>query len=142
MTRSEPAPAKKPMLSEDWIATLIGLAIVLIIGVGLIGPGPQTVTLEADAGSTDESEARAMDGWAVTATLDGEKVTIETPFESLDAGKTYTYRCEKGQIIATGSVDNPDLDDNQALLILDNQCEASVALTAKTESAIPWPLFQ
>lgn len=33
-------------LNEDWLATFIGLGIVAVIGLGLLGPGPQRATLK------------------------------------------------------------------------------------------------
>ena len=43
-------PLPKFTLPEDWLATLIGLVIVLVIGLGLIGPGPVSATLSVAPG--------------------------------------------------------------------------------------------
>ena len=63
-------------LTEDWLATLIGLAIVLIIALGLLGPGAQTVTVEVAPGETVSQEVPALTGWQVPASTGAERLTI------------------------------------------------------------------
>lgn len=143
---SSAPPARRFNLSEDWLATIVGLLIVLIIGSGLIGPGPQSVKLSADAGSTKSVEARAVDGWIVSATLAGESAPLAGKLTDLKDGKIYVYTCRDGQITGQADAAPPDGTaapaDDRALLVLVNECDDKAALAYKTENAIPWPVFE
>lgn len=142
MTQSTPPQTKQPRLTEDWIATLLGLAIVFIIGSGLIGPGPQSVSLKAKAGERVEADILARAGWTISVTLGDDKLSPTTTFDDLNAQTVYHYRCVDGQLISVGTAAEPKLASDKARLLLDNQCEATVSLSYKTSSAIPWPLIK
>lgn len=124
-------------LSEDWQATLVGLAIVAVIGLGLIGPGPQTVTLTAAPGAAAaEASAPAARGWQMSAALDGELIYMAGG-AALAAGGVYEFVCRDGAVTLAVRADS----GGQPRLTLANECAGDVALTLKRESAIPWPLF-
>jgi hypothetical protein len=142
---ASPKPANRFRLSEDWLATIVGLVIVLVIGAGILGPGPQTVTLTAGPGATEETDALPLDGWKVSATLAGEKAGVTGSFETLEKGQRYVYRCSTGQIARDtdealpGDFKAPTED--RAQLVLINDCDQKVVLTYKTDYAIRWPVF-
>ena len=124
-------------LSEDWQATLAGLAIVAVIGLGLIGPGPQTVTLTAAPGAAAEASAPAARGWKISAALDGESIYMAGG-AALAAGGVYEFVCRDGAVtLVVRAADG----GGQPRLTLANECAGDVALTLKRENAIPWPLF-
>ncbi len=128
--------SKRLALSEDWQATLIGLALVAVIGLGLAGPGPQTVTLTAAPGAVAAGSAPAAGGWKTSATLDGQQVTVTGATAALAAGSQYQYVCRDGAVtvdVAAGA--------GAPQLTLANDCAAEVTLTLARGSAIPWPLF-
>ncbi len=134
---SEVQAIMKLNLAEDWQATLAGLAIVAAIGLGLVGPGPQTVTLTAAPGAAAEAFAPAAGGWKISAALDGEKLAVAGAPTVLSAGGVYEFVCRDGApTLAAGAADG-----GQARLTLANECAGDVALTLKRENAIPWPLF-
>lgn len=66
-TNAQSSPRAGFKLNEDWLATLIGLAIVAIVGFGVLGPGAQSVALKADPGTTIAKEARALGGWSASS---------------------------------------------------------------------------
>lgn len=121
---------------EDWLATGIGLAIVLIIGAGLLGPGPQTIALRATPGEAVSASAPAVGGWQVSATLAGESIPIESV--SLLAESThYGYECRAGQVNLTTSA----IAESTPIIALNNQCDGDLSITYKTMATIPWPVF-
>lgn len=133
---SEVQAIMKLNLAEDWQATLAGLAMVAAIGLGLVGPGPQTVTLTAAPGAAAEAFAPAAGGWKISAALDGESIYMAGG-AALAAGGVYEFICRDGALtLAAGAADG-----GQARLTLANECAGDVALTLKRENAIPWPLF-
>lgn len=129
--------SKRLALSEDWQATLIGLAIVALISLGLIGPGPQTVTLKAAAGAATESSAPAANGWKMSATLDGEKVDLTGAASALAAGSVYAFICRDGAV----AVEMAAAAAGEPQLTLTNACAGEVVVTLTRSNAIPWPLF-
>jgi hypothetical protein len=146
MTSSTPGTAgTRFKLSEDWLATLIGLGIVLVIGAGLIGPGPQSSKLSAEAGATRSVDVVATDGWHVTASLGGESISVSGAASDLDEGTQTVYACADGAITLADDVALPvDLEapgDDQAQIVLVNGCDAALTLTLKTDPAIRWPVF-
>ncbi|MGQ9887603.1 MAG: hypothetical protein ACUVSX_03845 [Aggregatilineales bacterium] len=124
-------------LSEDWQATLIGLAIVAAIGLGLIGPGPQTVTLKAGNGAAAEMSALAASGWKISATLDGDKIDVAGGVSALAVGSLYAFACRDGAVALEAAA----VGDGQPRLTLINDCAGEVVVTLKRAGAIPWPLF-
>jgi hypothetical protein len=136
------APSSSPRLSEDWLATIIGLAIVLIIGAGLLGPGPQNVTITAPPGETAELEVLPLSNWQVTATLGGESTSIENAWTSLGNGQVYAYSCHDSVITGESPVgDDTGTLSSRALVVIINECDAEIRLTQRTNAAIPWPVF-
>lgn len=141
-----PQPPKRNFsLSEDWQATIIGLAIVLIIGFGVIGAGPQNVRLTAGAGETQAIALLPISGWSVSATLAGESIPLADVPKQLAAGSTYLFTCSAGALTADP---NPALQDGltvppagRAQLLLINDCAGEVTITYRTSAAIRWPLF-
>jgi len=134
-------------LTEDWLATLTGWVIVLVIGAGLIGPGPQKANLSADAGEITTRSAMAVGGWSISATLDGTAITADTAFDSLEDGGIYAYTCANGSLTAQQLTALPEgidaalPEDGDALLILDNGCEGALALNYSISVFVRWPLF-
>ncbi len=140
MAESKPASFK---LSEDWLATIIGLIFVLIVGIGVLGPGPQTAKITTAAGESMGVEVLARDDWKVTATIGGEKFKIASPYTTLESGKSYAYECRDGKITPlTKAIDTATREDaDKAYISLQNNCEAKVVLTYQTDLAIRWPVF-
>lgn len=138
-------PKRKFTLSEDWQATLIGVAIVLIIGFGVLGAGPQTVRLTAAAGETQTIALLPISGWSVSAALDGATIPLADAPRNLTEGSTYLFTCANGTLTADP---NPALQDvltlppaGRAQLLLVNDCAGEVTITYRTSAAIRWPLF-
>ena len=136
---------RRVALSEDWVATLIGLGIVAVIALGLIGPGPQKVTLSTAAGETATQDVLALDGWHVSATLGDDPLMLNEAADALQAGTVYAYDCTDGTVSlladdAAGEIDVTPAE-GQAALALVNHCEQDLTITYKTSTAIPWPLF-
>ncbi|MBL8156481.1 MAG: hypothetical protein JNM70_20040 [Anaerolineae bacterium] len=131
--------------SEDWLATFIGLAIVLIIGAGLLGPGPQTANLTAAAGETKSAQLLPLSGWRVTATLGGTSATVENSISALTAGSTVVITCREGTLTAQAAEVLPSGLEapaaNRAQIVLANECAADAAVSYRTSAAIPWPVF-
>jgi hypothetical protein len=145
MSQANPSgqPPAPPRLSEDWLATIIGLVIVLVIGLGLIGPGPQNVTITAPPGEDGQRQVLPLKTWQVSATLGGEAASIENAWTALDGGQAYFYTCRDGAL-RPGS-DNPVLSAalpaNQSVVVVINECDEEVVITQRTNPAIPWPVF-
>ncbi len=132
-------------LSEDWLATGIGLAIVLLLGVGALGPGPQSVSVEAVPGETASVQALAAHGWTASATLGGTVVPIQGAITDLGDGDAILITCESGalraQIAGTLPGDAQGPDGDHAVIVVSNTCDAPVTVTYKKSAAIPWPIF-
>lgn len=138
-------------LSEDWLATLIGLSIVALVGFGLLGPGAQKHELKADAGeSAPAVYALPIAGWKAAFRLDGEKVTVEdapTTLEPEDAtapARVVAFVCENGELrldpgLAATISARPE--GGKATLLLVNNCSVPATVTYTTSSIIRWPLF-
>jgi len=132
-------------LSEDWLATLIGLILVAVVGFGLLGPGAQSRKLEANAGeSAPAAYLLPIAGWKASATLGGEKVTVEGAPTALAPDSVTAFVCANGQLTL-----DPELaatisarpEGGKATVLLVNQCDGKVVLTYATDPIIRWPLF-
>ena len=134
-------PQKSMKLSEDWLATIIGLVIVAIIGAGFIGPGPQNAQLRAAVGERDSTEARAVDGWSISARIGDESVVIVGAPTVLADGQIYNFICHDGQIRAEPVNAGVVVSGGYAMLQLINQCDVEATVNYKIANAIPWPLF-
>lgn len=144
-TNVQSAPRAGFKLNEDWLATLIGLALVAIVGFGLLGPGAQSVALKADPGATAAKEARALGGWSVSIKLDGAKVDgVDAP-KALTAGRNYVFTCANGVVSVTESETPPDgvsaPGAGRAQLVAVNNCDAPLDLGYSTGALVRWPLF-
>jgi hypothetical protein len=132
-------------LSEDWLATFIGLAIVFVIGAGLLGPGPQTVNLTAAAGETTSTQLLPLSGWRVTATLGGTSASVEDSITALTAGSTVVITCREGTLTAQAAGALPSGVEvpapAHAQIVLANECAADAAVSYRTSAVIPWPVF-
>lgn len=130
--------SKRLTLPEDWQATLVGLAIVTVIGLGLIGPGPQTITLTAAPGAAADAAAPAAAGWKASAVLGGDSVPVDgTAAATLVAGSVYAFTCRDGAV----ALEVRAAEVGQPLLTLVNACAAEAVVTLKRDYAIPWPVF-
>jgi hypothetical protein len=139
---TQPDPGKRRFsLSEDWQATLIGLAIVALIGIGLFGPGPQSLNLKAAPGESVSKTAVPTSGWKISATLGGEKITVENAPTTFLEAQDYPFTCSAGLITAEAGDSSLSLPPGGAYLSLTNNCDAEVSLTFSTDHAIRWPLF-
>jgi len=136
------SPTSGFRLSEDWLATIIGLAIVLVIGFGLLGPGPQNVNITVPPGEIAEQTVLPLKTWQVSATLNGERASVENAWTSLDGGQAYLYTCRDGVI---SGIEQPPADSladlSRSLVVVTNECDQQVVITQRTNPAIPWPLF-
>jgi Tfp pilus assembly protein PilV len=145
-SNAQPAPGARFKLTEDWLATIVGLVIVLIIGLGLLGPGGQTVTVTAATGTTKAATIRPLSGWKVSATLNKAKVDAKDALTSLEKGKTYVATCQAGalsvQVADTLPQDIKAAPADKAQLVVVNHCDADVALTYTMSPVIPWPIFK
>jgi hypothetical protein len=144
-----PSP-RRFSLSEDWLATIIGLALVAVIGFGLLGPGAQKHELKAAAGESANAYPLPIGGWTVSATVDGEKVTVADaptalePESASGPARVVAFTCADGVLAL-----DPDLAatisarpaDGKATLLLVNDCDAPVTVTYSTSPLIRWPLF-
>lgn len=132
-------------LSEDWLATIIGLLIVLIIGSGLLGPGAQNVSVSAGAGETASAVLRPLSNWRVSATLDGESTGATTLPTALTDGQTVVITCDNGALTVESADTLPEgvnsPPEGRAQVVVVNQCDAAVSLTYRTNQTIPWPIF-
>ncbi|MBI5671630.1 MAG: hypothetical protein HZC41_26860 [Chloroflexi bacterium] len=137
---TQPNPPRRFSLSEDWLATIIGLVIVAIVGLGLLGPGPQSVTLTAKPGETVEKTARPLSGWKASATIGGEKITVADAPRQLSDGQQYPFTCADGTIAAEAG-DLTASFPSGAHLVLTNNCAAEATITYTTSTAVRWPLF-
>lgn len=149
------APSPWAWLTEDWLATSIGIVIVLLLGLGALGAGPQEVKLSAKAGTDENAEALAHDGWGVTAKLGDDEVDVANAPTTFDEGSVYVFVCENGAlryrsadelanldgISLAQAAPYPKPDEGNALLVVDNRCDGKVSLTFKTKAAIRWPIF-
>jgi hypothetical protein len=147
MTETAPAPRRGTLpLNEDWLATLVGLAIVLIVGAGLLGPGAQNVTLQTASFESVSQDVRAMDGWQASATLDGERVSIADAPTTFEAGNFYLFTCMQGALSAVRADAPPEgmasPPPGYATIVLSNGCQAGVSLSLRTNPIIPWPVFR
>jgi hypothetical protein len=151
MTTTQPrigTPAASPRtfkLSEDWLATGIGLVIVLVIGAGLIGPGPQKVSVKAAPGETASAQAVAANGWEISATVGDAATPIQSAITDLNDGDAILITCEDGALSAQIAGTLPDgtsrPDDDNAVILVTNSCDAPVSITYTRAAAIPWPIF-
>lgn len=134
-----------PRLSEDWLATIIGLIIVVIIGSGLLGPGAQNVSVSAETGQTTSAALRPLSGWRVNATLDGEPASIEDAPTALADGQNILITCRDGELSTATAAAPPESvtppPENRAQIVLVNECAAPVRVTYQTRALIPWPVF-
>lgn len=138
------SPPRRFRLSEDWLATIIGLVIVGVVGLGLLGPGAQKHELKAAAGEDANAYALPLAGWKISATVDGEKVTIADAPTTLEPESVTAFTCEDGELrldpeLAATISARPE--GGKATLLLVNQCDAPVAITYSTSALIRWPLF-
>ena len=143
MTEETAAPSRKFSLTEDWLATIIGLLIIVVIGRGLIGPGPQKVELSAAAGGTDQTQARAMSGWSVSVKIGDTDVAIgfADQLDQLQADTMYQFACHNENEIEVRVLQG-GVEEGEALLTLDNDCTEEITITLKiSDTAIPWPAF-
>jgi hypothetical protein len=140
------APPSSFKLSEDWLATITGLIIALVIGLGLFGPGAQSVALTAKAGTNASRGINPLGGWSVTATVDGKRVSVTGAPNRLEAGKTYVFTCKDGAILGALAETLPEGSAippaNQAGIFLVNSCSADATLTYTMNAVVPYPLFR
>lgn len=137
MTTATAQPSRKP-LSEDWIATWIGLLLVLIIGSGALGNGAQTATLNAAENETATRTLTTRGTWQVSATLNTEPLATESLPTQLSNATAYTLTCADGALTVE-SAPAPELDGAQ--LSLDNTCAGALSVSYRQPRIIPWPLF-
>ncbi len=148
MTASNaPTAAKTPFkLTEDWLATIVGLVLVAIIGFGLLGPGGQSVAVSAAPSASQAATIRPLSGWTVSATLNKVKTKVEGAPTSLESGKTYVVTCQAGALSAQVADALPAnvkaAPADKAQLVVVNGCDADVTLTYTMSAVIPWPIFK
>ncbi|MCA9905176.1 MAG: hypothetical protein KC547_15075 [Anaerolineae bacterium] len=136
-------PGRGFHLSEDWLATLVGLAIVAVIGFGLLGPGAQSVKLSAAPGESAEATAPVMSGWKTSATLDGEALALPADMPTQFENQTvYALTCADGAISASATQDlTVSYPPDGAPVVLDNQCAGDVVVTFATDPILRWAPF-
>ncbi len=145
-TATQTAPFARFSISEDWLATIAGLVIVVILGLLITGPAPQNVVLTAPIGEMVTVTALPQNGWSVSAKLDGQNTAIQGATTDLAGGQVYVYRCENDQITLQEQAELPAgveaPDAAHARLVLINGCTRQAVLTYKTGNIIPWPVFR
>lgn len=120
-------------LNEDWLATIIGLAMVAVVALGLIGPGPQNVTITAEPGETITRDVIERDNARITGRIGEEAVEIE-------GDDAFAFICEAGAIRAQAPL-GAAATSGRAALTLHNDCDQPASITYRTDAAIRWPLF-
>ncbi len=120
-------------LNEDWLATIIGLALVAVVALGLLGPGPQNVTITAEPGEMTSREVIDRENARVTGRIGEDSVQIEGNGSS-------AYACENAVLRALSS-DAAVVASGRVTLTLDNQCDQPASITYRTDAALRWPLF-
>lgn len=131
-------------LSEDWLATIIGLLIVLIIGAGLLGPGARSISVSADAGETASTSAPLLSGWHVSATIDGEPASVTGAATAFKQGTQAVITCRSGQLETQTrdlTAEGATMPDDYAEVVIVNECDAPVGVTYRINRAIPYPVF-
>lgn len=131
------APQNRFRLSEDWQATLLGLTVALIIGLGVLGPGGQTITTKAAAGQTASKDIPTGGGYTVSAQFGKDKLSISAPTE-LSGGADYRFTCQNGTV----TLETRPLEGNAATVTIANQCDQDVQITYTRRALIPYPLFR
>lgn len=128
-------------LSEDWQATIIGLLLVVIIGLGLLGPGPHKVTMTATAGETVNTGIDALGGWSVSVKVNGETVdTSEFP-DDINDNQIVVFACADG-VVTAESIEDSTVSMDTAQLTLINNCDAEVEVKYEIKATVQWPLFR
>jgi hypothetical protein len=126
-------------LNEDWLATLIGLLIVAVIGLGVLGPGPQNVTVNALPGEVDSAQVSPSAGAQVSALLGEAAVLVQ------DGGEGLLFLCEAGTIRVITAAEQAsrraDVPPDQGNFALINNCDQPAQITFKTSAALRWPLL-
>ena len=144
-TTAIPISGRTNRLSEDWLATIIGLVIVLIVGSGLLGPGAQNVSITAPAGEMASAAVRAISGWKVSATVGDETASVAGAPTAFGVGQNAVITCSGGQLNAEiVETPPPGVDmapEGRALVFVVNQCDTPVKVTYTTRALIPWPVF-
>jgi hypothetical protein len=119
---------------------------VLVIGLGALGQGPQTVRVNAAPGEIQSAQPLALDGWQVRAALDGQPVAVSGPATRLADGSTVVLTCREAALEAVATDAPPEgfdaPDAGYARVVIDNQCDAPVAVTYSKGAAIRWPIFR
>lgn len=137
-------PAKPRFkLSQDWMATIIGLVLVAIIGAGLVGPGPHRLTITAEPGETVSAEADTLDGWTVnveTGTGDDARTVLDGVSLDMDDATDLTYICDGGELAST-TPDATASGDGVTLVTVANNCDQPVTVRLSIDAFIVWPLF-
>jgi hypothetical protein len=130
-------------LTEDWLATIVGLLLVAVIGLGALGPGAQSVALSADAGATTSAALRPLAGWSLSAKLGGNAVTLADAPTAFVAGQVVVITCRDGALSLSPDVPDgvPAPPEGRAQVMLVNACDTGVTLTFTTRALIPWPMF-
>jgi hypothetical protein len=148
ISNEKPKSTAKPLsLSEDWIATLVGLFIVFVVASGLLGPGPQSVSVKAAPDAQAQANARAMGGWRVSATVGSDRLDTATAPKTLSNEQIYTFTCEvnnaQENVLTVQETVRTDSSETQRppQIIVDNQCGADVTVSYTTNAAIPYPIF-
>ncbi|MCC6613819.1 MAG: hypothetical protein IT320_10100 [Anaerolineae bacterium] len=136
-------PGRGFHLSEDWLATIVGLALVLVIGFGLLGPGAQSLKLSAAPGETVDGSTRVMSGWKASATLNGDALALPVNIPTrFDNQTVYTLTCANGAISASATQDlTLSYPPDGALLALNNECDGDVVVTYTTDPILQWAPF-
>ncbi|MDX2140657.1 MAG: hypothetical protein SF123_21420 [Chloroflexota bacterium] len=143
---------KIPTLSEDWLATIIGLAIVAVVALGLLGPGPQNVTVRAEPGEFASAIVGDSFFRQVTICIGDTTTEINTQVGFLnDVGYAFWCRGRGIQVIKQMDVRGiPELQDNDIIITpqfgrlsfwIQNDCDQPASITYRTDAAIRWPLF-
>ncbi|MCL4249293.1 MAG: hypothetical protein KJ065_14190 [Anaerolineae bacterium] len=130
-------------LSEDWLATIVGLVIVAVLGFGLLGPGALSVKLSAAPGASVDGTARALSGWKASATLGSEALALPADMPTRFENQTvYALTCANGAISANATQDlTLSYPPDGALLTLDNQCDGDLVVTFTTDPILRWAPF-
>jgi hypothetical protein len=143
---TQTAPPGSFKLSEDWLATITGLIVALVLGLGLLGPGAQSVAVTAKAGANASRGINPLGGWNVTATVGGKRANVTGAPNRLEVGKTYVFTCKDGVLsgaLAEAAPEGGHIPPaNQAEIYLVNTCAADATLTYSINAIVPYPLFR
>jgi hypothetical protein len=137
--------------NEDWLATVIGLSMVAVVGLGIVGPGPQTVQVTAAPGEANSRPIWEGGAPTLSAQLGDESVAIggsaeNWAFVCQDGGVQHVQSAVYNALVGQqnplpGGTVTERVTTTVVSVSVANDCDQDVTVTYKTNAAIRWPLM-